>query len=290
VLGVGAQRDAKSDVPIFKNIRCLKQNSSIHLYSLHEVIDDNDSISYDFVKEHEEEFSKSYEMLEDEKSRKVFLAYLQGMVSGVAYYENADENQYFNELTQCFLGGTFVDCGAYVGDSVEKFIGSSNGNYDSIYAIEADPTNVGALRNFIDQKNYRNVYIIPKGVGSSAGKFLFDGGRCTGSRISEAGNMEIEIDTLDNILGTHEVTFLKMDIEGSELEALKGARGIIASNMPAMAICVYHRRDDLIKIPPFIESFRSKGKRYRLYLRKHRFASHDDLVLYAIPTGETSKF
>lgn len=73
-----------------------------------------------------------------------------------------------------------------------------------------------------------------------------------------------------------------MDIEGSELKALEGAKGAIQKHHPILAICVYHRKEDLLTIPQYIKSLYGG---YRLYLRAHsRYAL--ELVLYAVPEGE----
>ena len=68
-----------------------------------------------------------------------------------------------------------------------------------------------------------------------------------------------------------------MDIEGSELEALKGSSAIIQKDKPKLAICVYHKANDLFAIPEFIKSLRSD---YKFYLRNHQMIP-EDTVLYA---------
>ena len=102
----------------------------------------------------------------------------------------------------------------------------------------------------------------------------------TANRISEFGSIMIAVDKIDNIVPEQtRVDFIKMDIEGSELNALKGAENIIKRDHPMLAICVYHKRDDLLTIPQYIMSLHDG---YRLYLRAYKkYAS--DLVLYALP-------
>ena len=72
-----------------------------------------------------------------------------------------------------------------------------------------------------------------------------------------------------------------MDIEGSELDALKGARNTISTKHPTLAICVYHKEQDLIQIPQFINSLVDDGV-YKYYLRFHGL-DLAELVFYAIP-------
>lgn len=70
-----------------------------------------------------------------------------------------------------------------------------------------------------------------------------------------------------------------MDIEGSELQALHGAESVIKKYHPILAVCVYHKKDDLLTIPQYI---RKLYEGYRLYLRAYVRYS-EELVLYAMP-------
>ena len=93
------------------------------------------------------------------------------------------------------------------------------------------------------------------------------------------GLTETECITIDSMLKDAAPTFIKMDIEGAEIQALKGAREHIINDNPAMAICVYHRVDDLWKIPAYI---RDVNPNYRFYLRHYSYYN-TETVLYCIP-------
>lgn len=83
-------------------------------------------------------------------------------------------------------------------------------------------------------------------------------------------------------------TYIKMDIEGSEILALIGAMEVTKTHMPMLGICVYHKLDDLIRIPYLIfelESGTKSDKKYKYYLRQHSYAT-DELVFYAVPWKE----
>ena len=101
-----------------------------------------------------------------------------------------------------------------------------------------------------------------------------------GSTIREKGNTTINADSLDNLISDGKADFIKMDIEGAELNALIGAKNLIQKNNPILAICAYHRQEDLITIPQYIKKLNSN---YKIYLRKHNKYEFCDLVLYAIP-------
>ena len=98
------------------------------------------------------------------------------------------------------------------------------------------------------------------------------------SRISDDGNVIINVDAMDSIIKDDKITFLKMDIEGSELKALHGARKIIQRDKPKLAICVYHKPEDIIEIPLYINSLVPE---YKFYMRHYSIDSAET-VLYAI--------
>ena len=173
-----------------------------------------------------------------------------------------------------------MDCGAFNGDTVEQFINWCGGNYDKIFAVEADPVNFAELEKFIDAKNYKNVVPVNCGVWNEKTTLTFSDSNNTGSAISGSGNIKIDTDTIDNITGGEKISFIKMDIEGAELEALQGAAETIKKFKPTLAICAYHKAEDLITLPQFIKSLNPD---YKLYLRKHTLAIDTELVLYAIP-------
>lgn len=129
---------------------------------------------------------------------------------------------------------------------------------------------------------YHDVEIIPFGAWDSK-KTLYFGGSYEGTKqVCDTGS-SIEVDTLDNMVGESRIDFLKMDIEGSELPALRGASKILSRDMPALAICVYHRASDLLDIPQYIKSFERKDKVYQFFLKKHHLSTESELVLYCIP-------
>jgi hypothetical protein len=113
---------------------------------------------------------------------------------------------------------------------------------------------------------------------SSTGRLSFNTTANSSSCIDVSGNVSIETDTIDHVTQGEKVSFIKMDIEGAELEALRGAQDTIRQHKPKLAICVYHKQEDLITLPHYILSLRED---YRLYLR-HYGDSCDELVLYAV--------
>lgn len=102
--------------------------------------------------------------------------------------------------------------------------------------------------------------------------------RYGGGNINKDGEEYIEVDSIDNLLSDIPVTFIKMDIEGAEMEALKGAEKVIRVYKPKLAVCIYHRYEDLYEIPMYIKSLVPE---YRLFVR-HYSDSPSETVLYAV--------
>jgi hypothetical protein len=93
------------------------------------------------------------------------------------------------------------------------------------------------------------------------------------------GNLEVDCITIDKFFAQIKPTYIKMDIEGSELKALHGARKTVKKYLPVLAICVYHKPKDIWEIPLYINSISNK---YRFFLRAHGLEGWE-LVCYAVP-------
>ena len=130
----------------------------------------------------------------------------------------------------------------------------------------------------IKQSGFANVSLIKTGLSDNKGTMKFVAGRGGGSHVGSAGDTTIAIESLDMMNIPEKITFIKMDIEGSELEALKGAKNIIKKDQPKLAICVYHKPEDIIDIPLYIKSLVPE---YQLYLR-HYSGMSGETVLYAV--------
>lgn len=100
------------------------------------------------------------------------------------------------------------------------------------------------------------------------------------SEISQGGvTPTIPVDALDNIIPLNiPVSYIKMDVEGAEIASLSGAKGIIQKHRPKLSICVYHKKDDIWKIPSLIKSLNPD---YKIYSRQHSLIPLE-FVCYAI--------
>ena len=177
-------------------------------------------------------------------------------------------------------GGIFVDCGAYTGDTVKKFIDFVGGDYKKIFALEPDKENFAKLKNFIAEKNYKNVEIFNCGAYNEKTTLKFGSAGTMAGTVADWGTVSVNVDTIDNIVGDSHVDLIKMDIEGSELAALEGAIKTLEHSKPALALSAYHRKEDLITIPQFVKNIYGNCK---MYFRKDSAENLCDFDLYIIP-------
>ena len=169
-----------------------------------------------------------------------------------------DESEPYGDFLKLGEDETYLDLGAYRGDTVLSFLKRAKG-YKEIIAVEPDEKSYKKLCNaVIDIKNVRTLNAFA-GEKPGVTSFNMNGSRGGG----RAGTKkEISVISVDS-LGV-KPTFIKMDIEGAEAAAIRGARRTIAENRPKMQIAAYHRAGDLADIPKEVLSCRED---YRIYLR-----------------------
>lgn len=228
-----------------------------------------DGQMYDsFLDENKAVLDKLRGDLSDEASKKALDEFIRQRNTGVFYKSYSHKTEYFDdEIISLSENEVFVDCGAYDGDSIRGFCDALKekgiSGYKKIYAFEADAGNANRLEENLSE--LENIQLIVKGVYDKVCTLHFSESGTMGSMVTEEGS-EIEATTIDETVGDEEVTFIKMDIEGCELKALKGAEKTIRRCRPRLAICVYHRVEDLVTIPQYIQSLRPD---YKLFYRNY---------------------
>lgn len=237
-----------------------------------------------YYKEHEEEIVAADALLADEKSRKVFRNLLQYKISrDRALIEAVRDDarlQYFDPAVITFgTDEVFLDLGAYIGDTVEAFAKHVNGEYQKIVALEPDKTNYEQLCKAAEKLH--DVACYPYGIGATDGITRFASDGTWTSAVSDSGDTEITVKSVDSLFAHGRLTFLKADIEGLEKPMLQGAEKTIREQMPQMAIAVYHCKEDIFQI---LHTINNNHAGYRFYLR-HYTEMPIDTVLYAVHGG-----
>ncbi len=148
-----------------------------------------------------------------------------------------------------------------------------------VHAFEPSPENYRLCMEIKNRESFDNATIYNLGLWSKAAELGFSDTGDGSSSVKESGETIIRVDRLDKIIVDEKVTFIKMDLEGAELEALKGARQIIQKCRPKMAISIYHKQEDLLTIPSLIMEYVDNYK-YFIRCYKNEFR---EVVLYAVP-------
>ncbi|HJZ97203.1 MAG TPA: FkbM family methyltransferase [Candidatus Solibacter sp.] len=231
------------------------------------------------------EMPAGYDLLADDSSRREFCAQIRWRCSldyGCLPAPDSPSDMYYPaDLFALRPDETLVDCGAFDGDSIRSFLDKSGGRFERIHALEADSKNLSALRRYVDRLDPGvgvRIAIHPYAVSSRNGTLRFSAEGSVGSRVDESGT-EVECRTLDTLLSDAEPTFIKMDIEGAEPDALEGARELMAKHRPVMAVCAYHKCDHLWILPQLLKA---GNPAYSIFLRRY---AEDcwETVFYAVP-------
>lgn len=236
-----------------------------------------------FLKDYETELLWAYENLADELSHRVFADMLNFKISGKPEYLWPSTTRRLDdcrELLQLNDRERYVDLGAYRGDTVQEFLTLTNNRYEKILAVEPDKKSFQKLELFVKQAGLQNIRLENKGIWSRRETLSFNNRAGRNSCLSSSGRVEIEVDSLDNLLQGETVTLIKMDVEGAEKQALRGAAKTIARDCPKLFVSAYHYDKDLFELPKIIKELHPG---YRLYLRRHPYIPAWEINYFAIP-------
>lgn len=270
-----------------------------HIYSIaekHELYAPNVPVTggglftLDYAREHSAELEKVYGMLADEQSRRVFenvIRYkLSGRINLLKECESPEEEMY--DLLRIGAQETYVDLGAYNGDTIVKFLNETGMQFRKIYAMEPDH------RNYIKLK--RRLYMIGFGLleayncgawnTETTMMFSLRAGRSSHVDAADPKKLanparfrEVSMMSVDHMLHGDAATFIKYDVEGSEKQAIDGAKKTITAHRPKLSVALYHRNEDMFAIPLQIAEL---NRKYKFYMRHHPYIPDWDTNLYCI--------
>lgn len=232
-----------------------------------------------FYDEHKDEFQMAYNILSDELSRHTFESIVNFKLSGELEY-----------LTKCFSGKdeafrgilrlgndeSYLDLGAYRGDTIEEFLRYTKGSYSHITALEPDKKTYKKLKAYAGEMD--NVQLFNMGIWSEDDNLAFNSSLGRGSSIDNSGAQALAVTKIDTLCKKRSLTYLKADVEGAEEQALIGGVCTLKRDKPKLNIALYHRSEDIFKLPLLISSIRSD---YKFFIRQHPHIPSWDLNLYA---------
>ena len=236
----------------------------------------------EFVRKHEAEFTSVYSLLADDWSRSVFKNICNYKLSGkVEYLKHITSlrTQDYQELFTTDSEEVYIDLGAYNGDTVKEFLELVDNKYTRIIAVEPDAKNFKKLSKWQQENNLTNLEIIAKGIWDRPDTLSFNTAGARSSSLDLDGNSVIEVESVDNILQGTRASWIKIDVEGAEAQALRGAASTIQKYKPKMLVACYHREEDLFKLPLLIHELNPE---YKLYFRKHPYVPAWEINIFAV--------
>ncbi len=229
---------------------------------------------------------KASELFGDALSREVYLNHVYSHITGdysrCTKYERPMGEQYFPSDVPLKKGyGRFIDCGGYIGDTAEHLVGHF-GHIEAYAAFEPDSGNFRRLAKYLGsvRKAIGERILFPCAVSGGTSVCHFERGTGSGM-LNDSGTAVVQTVSLDEAVPDFRPTYIKMDIEGSEPDALSGAERLISKHRPELAVCVYHSVNHIWDIPLKLSSW-EQG--YSFYLRSYN-AFTMETVLYATAAG-----
>ena len=272
-----------SQQPVFyKQINKQMNELGIEHYTVDKVI----------LGKNKEKLNEVLSLLEDEYSIATYLHILECRIKCVhPKYDYFDRYPYtaISEFARVYQDDVFIDCGAFVGDTVERYIWEHFGTFKKIIAIEPDSNNYMAMANRIkrltvewalseDKIQLHKMGLSSQSYVASMGKGNAEGlGSFIDDKNNGADDVSVKIVSVDDLMGDEKYTFLKADIESWEYKMLLGAEKSIKKWKPRLGISIYHNITDLYSIPLLIKNINPD---YKLAIRHHS-AQLADTILYA---------
>ena len=236
----------------------------------------------DFYRDNEAALERVADLFNDEESRNVYAARVKAVLTGnPGYLPVAAHQDYYHPLVRPEEGDVLIDGGVSDMVSEQRCFAEWVGANGRIYGFEPVP---GMYARAAEQLGDLDQYtLMPMGLGMAPGEAHFtlmgDSSRVSDARDNTVACAMTSIDAFVAEQGIERVDCIKLDVEGSELAALMGARKTIAAMKPRLIVCLYHKKEDLYEIPPLIKRL---APEYELYL-SHSSCSFLDTVLYARP-------
>lgn len=257
------------------------------------------------IREKIEEYEESYDALEDERSKEIFLSFLNWKITGDMRYtaENTEGNwlEFFDEnIIPDRKDYCFIDVGGYTGDTICRFLAFVKGNYDRIIVFEPDDNNFAALKSLTENGRLERIEFYKSGLWSEECEKIFYTGE---SGIYESSNFfrgvsvtlsnkllndmsgreqKIKVSTLDKMIQYDKISsriLLKIDALASEGPILLGAKKLIKETKPTI-IMEYGTHSEYIgNVIPFLRSINGE---YKFYLRQRNTFGNSRTILYAV--------
>lgn len=237
------------------------------------LFDEPETVSAEWLAKYETELQFVYDKLADEQSRRVFAAALNYKLSGKLHYLFECTTQREEDLRTLVKPGAdevYLDLGAYNGDTVEEFGRLTNWRWQQVLAVEPDRRNCRKLRLMAEQLAQQGltVEVYESGIWSETGELSFSDSGGRQSTFVGAQKKTVAVTTIDEIAAGRQVSYIKLDVEGAEKQALAGGSRTLADCQPKLFLAAYHYDADIFRLPMLLWELVPE---YKIYLRKHPY-------------------
>ncbi len=235
----------------------------------------------DFYEKYKSDIEYVYEILEDDISKQAYCDIISFKLTGkIDYLLNCEHtrNELFTKLLRSDKYKVFADLGAYNGDTIRELLEYAP-NLKYVFALEPDIKTYKKLNRYAENEKRCSIAALNVAAWSEETTLTFD---CSGNKNSNVGNLgktiEIEANSLDNILSGLPANYIKYDIEGSEMQALFGSAETIKKYTPDLCVSIYHRSEDIFLLPMLVKHLNPS---YKLYIRRDKYIPAWDIELIA---------
>lgn len=256
-----------------------KNNSTVaNVFFVASPYQTHSAIDMSFLEQNKAELQYLFHLVADDLSRETLVAFLNAKINNDAAYCftvcKRPIDYFSNDIFEITCSETYVDVGAYNGDSIKLFLAKTKSRFNKIFAFEPDES-FDELSAYVQGLGLKNIFIHQTGLWCRKTTLFFDALGGQSSRINAEGTKAIDVDYLDNIV-PETITLIKINMSTGVMETLQGAKDAL-KHKPKLAIVLGLNRNDLLSIPAYIAGL---GMNYKIYIRLNE-AMPSRLTMYA---------
>lgn len=227
-----------------------------------------------YFAEQRQRIMQAFELLSDLRSQEIYTEVFCNRVAPhlaeKSFVELQEENEYFETGLFPIIPEQeyIVECGAYIGDSLERYMELFHNTVGAYYCLELNPDIADICQRKIEEYHNDHIHLIRAGVSdrNQTIQLARSGLHMANQYRTSQKTTEARLMRLDDMFQGEPVTYIKMDIEGAEMAALRGAEKIIGNKKPKLGISAYHILSDLWEIPLLIQQYCGQ---YKIFYRHH---------------------
>lgn len=233
----------------------------------------------EFLKENRTDIEAAYSILADDISKRTFEGALSFKLTGGLNFLRSiycDKQECLSSLLSLGQNESYLDLGAYRGDTIDEFLSLTGGVYKHITALEPDRRTFAKLK--AHTAGMKDTRLFRMGIWSEDMDMPFSSSLGRGSSLSSDGEM-LAVTKIDTLYRRRRLTYCKMDVEGAERQAILGGTETIRRDKPKLNIAAYHRSEDIFSLPLLLRDIRPD---YSIHMRQHPYIPAWDLNIYAV--------